>query len=63
MDAIRSLTPQQLEPVLTADGRRWAQNCYCCNRQVDFLKDRLGIKWLRVDTLVRHRKCFPGMPR
>lgn len=58
-----NLNLYQQEPIKTADGRVWAQNCYVCNGQVDFLKDPSGHKWIRVDTLVRHRKCYPGMPK
>lgn len=57
------LSELQKLPIRTADGRLWAQNCYVCNRQIDFLKDPSAYKWIRVDTLVRHRKCYPGMPR
>lgn len=56
------LNKYQQEPVMTSDGRRWAQNCYVCDRQIDFIKDPSGFKWVRVDKLVRHRKCYPGMP-
>jgi hypothetical protein len=58
-----SLTQYQQAPVKTSDGRPWAQNCFICNRQIDFLKDPSGYKWLRIGELVRHRKCFPGLPR
>lgn len=60
---LRELTQYQTAPVMTADGRRWAQGCYVCAKQIDFLKDPSGYKWVRVDTLVRHRKCYPGTPR
>lgn len=54
------LSKFQLQPVRTSVGRRWAQNCYICDKQINFLKDPSGFKWLHVDKLVRHRKCFPG---
>lgn len=57
------LSPHQREPVRTSDGRLWAQSCYVCAKQIDFLKDPSGFKWLRVVELVRHRKCYPGMPK
>lgn len=53
------LTQHQKEPVKTASGRVWAQNCYLCNRQIDLLRDPRGVKWIRVLELVRHRKCSP----
>lgn len=53
------LNEYQKKPVTTPDGKRWAQNCLICDRQIDFIKDPSGYKWLRVDTLVRHRKCLP----
>lgn len=62
-DILKKLNQYQLEPCKTADGRLWVQRCYVCDNQIDFLKDPSGYKWLRVDRLVRHRKCYPGMPR
>lgn len=49
----------QSEPVLTQDGVKWVQNCFICNRQINFLKDPQGLKWIRVPPYVRHRKCLP----
>ena len=56
------LNEHQLAPVKTSDGRLWCQRCYVCDKSIDFLKDPSGFRWLRVENLVRHRKCFPGIP-
>jgi hypothetical protein len=47
----------QLKPVMDSNGIAWAQRCYVCDKCIDFRKDPSGYKWLRVDYLVRHRKC------
>ncbi len=60
---MKPLSPFQKEPVRTATGQVWAQNCFICNKQIDMLKDPYHVKWLRIDTLIRHRKCYPGMPK
>lgn len=52
-------TEAQLKPVLTADGRKWCQNCYVCNKQIDFLKQTAGVEYLNVSPYVRHKKCYP----
>lgn len=52
----------QLSPVMDANGKPWIQRCYVCDRAIDFKKDPHQIKWLRVDKIIRHRKCFPGLP-
>lgn len=58
----RKLNEYQLKPVRTADGRRWVQRCFLCDKSVDFLKDAKS-SWVAVGELVRHRKCYPGVPR
>ncbi len=57
----QKLNEYQLKPVLTADGRQWAQRCYVCDRQVNYIKDA-SVSYVRVGDLVRHKKCFPGVP-
>lgn len=54
-----NLNQYQLQPVLTASGKAWVQRCYVCDKAIDFIKDPSGWKWIRVDELVRHRKCYP----
>lgn len=51
----------QLKPVLTSDGRPWVQRCYVCDRSINFLKLPAYLR-IKVGELVRHRKCFPGLP-
>lgn len=52
----------QLHAVKTADGRVWAQRCFICDKSIDFLKN-IPSFWVKVGELVRHRKCFPGVPK
>lgn len=56
------LNQHQLQPVLTSDGRPWVQRCYVCDKSIDMIK-LPRVKWVRVDKLVRHKKCYPGMPK
>lgn len=53
--------PYQLHPVKTADGRPWVQRCFICDKSIDFLKNQPTF-WIRVGEMVRHRKCYSGMP-
>lgn len=48
----------QSKPGLTADGLKWYQNCYVCNKQINFLKAAKE-SWITIDKYVRHRKCYP----
>ena len=48
--------PFMLKPSLTADGKPWVQRCYVCTKAVNFLK---GDLYVRVEPLVRHKKCTP----
>ena len=57
-----NLCQAQLKPVKTAEGEDWCQNCYVCNKQINFFKMPRE-KWVRIDFLVRHKKCWPGMPK
>jgi hypothetical protein len=50
--------PYMLCPSKTADGKPWVQRCYCCAKPVNFLKDGPN-SWVRVDPLVRHKRCTP----
>ncbi len=52
-------TESQSKPVLTADGKPWCQNCMYCNKQINFLKQLVGIEFLRIGQYVRHKKCYP----
>lgn len=52
-------TKAQSEPVLTADGKPWCQNCLYCNKQINFLKQKAGVEYLHVGQYVRHKKCLP----
>lgn len=54
--------PYMLNPVKTADGRLWAQRCFICDKSIDFLKE-YSVSWVRVGEMVRHKKCFPGVPK
>ncbi len=58
----RKLNEYQLRPVRTADGRLWVQRCFVCDKPINFIKDA-SVSWVRVGELVRHKKCFPGVPR
>jgi len=53
------LNEYQLKPSKTTDGRPWVQRCYVCDKAINFLKAP-SVSWLRVGTLVRHKKCYPG---
>jgi hypothetical protein len=57
--AEHNFTKGQSQAGLTLDGRKWYQNCYICNKQINFIKDPSGNKWIRIDKYVRHRKCLP----
>lgn len=61
-DNMTAYNPHQLKPVLTSDGRPWVQRCFICDKSIDFLKN-IPSFWVRVGELVRHRKCYPGMPK
>lgn len=56
---MRAFTKGQSEPVLTPDGKPWCQNCYVCNKQINFLKQVAGIEYLHIGQYVRHKKCKP----
>ncbi len=58
----RKLNEYQLKPARTIDGRPWVQRCFVCNKTVDYIKDA-SVSWVKVGELVRHKKCFPGVPR
>lgn len=53
-----NFTEAQSKPGLTVEGAKWYQNCYVCNKQIDFLKVSKE-SWLSVDPYVRHKKCDP----
>ncbi|MGH7974886.1 MAG: hypothetical protein ACREBR_05125 [bacterium] len=48
----------QSKPGLTADGVKWYQNCYVCNKQINFFKAPKE-SWRSVGQYVRHMKCYP----
>jgi hypothetical protein len=52
-------TAAQSKPVLTAEGKPWCQNCYVCDKQINFLKQTAGVEYLHVGQYVRHKKCYP----
>ena len=65
------LNEYQLKPVMTSEGKPWVQRCFVCDKQVNFLK-LSSEAYIRlhdvkrsdgVYDLVRHRKCYLGMPR
>ncbi len=58
----RKLNEYQLKPARTADGRPWVQRCFICDNTVDYLKD-IPSSYVKVGELVRHKKCFPGVPK
>ncbi len=64
-----TLNEYQLKPTLTADGRPWVQRCYVCNGSIDLLKlaemnpTQRAARVVRVDTLVRHKRCYPPAVR
>jgi len=53
-----NFTEGQSKPVLTAEGKKWCQNCYVCNKQINFVKAPKE-SWVSVAPYVRHRKCYP----
>jgi len=53
-----NFTEAQSKPGLTADGKKWYQNCYVCNKQINFLTAGKE-SWLSVTPYVRHKKCDP----
>ena len=53
-----TLNEFQRKPALTADGRKWCQRCYLCNKAVNFLKT-VPQQRVIVGNLVRHEKCRP----
>lgn len=53
-----NFTDGQSKPGLTADGIKWYQSCYVCNKQINFLRDTRG-SWMSVEPYVRHIKCDP----
>lgn len=48
--------PFMLKPTMTSDGRKWVQRCYICGKSVNFIH---GDLYVRVDILVRHKRCMP----
>ncbi len=48
----------QSKPILNADGVKWCQNCYVCNKQINFLKAQKE-SYRSVGQYVRHMKCYP----
>lgn len=48
----------QSKPGLTADGVKWYQSCYVCNKQINFLK-AYKETWISIGQYVRHTKCTP----
>lgn len=48
----------QSKPGLTADGVKWYQNCFICNKQINFLKAPKE-SYRIVGQYVRHMKCLP----
>jgi hypothetical protein len=58
--ANREFTKAQSEPVLTATGEKWCQNCLVCNKQINFLKSTPGVEYLTVGQYVRHKRCYPN---
>ena len=58
--ANREFTKAQAEPVLTVAGEKWCQNCFVCNKQINFFKTTAGIEYLHIGQYVRHKKCYPN---
>jgi hypothetical protein len=54
--------PYQLHPVLTAEGKPWVQRCYVCDKSIDFIR-MPSVSWVRVGEMVRHKRCYPGIPK
>lgn len=48
----------QSKPGLTATGEKWYQNCYVCNKQINFFKVYRET-WMQIGQYVRHTKCDP----
>jgi len=48
----------QSKPGLTSDGKKWWQNCYICDKQINFLKAH-SESWRQIGQYVRHMKCSP----
>jgi len=48
----------QSKPGFTADGVKWYQNCYVCNKQINFLKAPKE-SYRTIGQYVRHMKCTP----
>lgn len=55
------LNEYQQKPVLTSEGKPWTQRCYVCDKNINFIKEP-ACKRVKVGDLVRHKKCYPGMP-
>ncbi len=45
-------------PVRTADGRKWVQRCFVCEKVVNFIQT-FEHERVQVGELVRHKKCRP----
>jgi len=52
------LNKYQLTPTLDAQGNRWVQRCAYCDKVVDYKRDHKE-SYIRLEKLVRHRKCVP----
>lgn len=48
----------QSKPGLTATGEKWYQNCYICNKQINFFKAPKE-SYRNIGPYVRHMKCLP----
>jgi len=53
-----NFTEAQSKPGYTVDGVKWYQNCYVCNKQINFLKAPKE-SWITIGQYVRHMKCTP----
>jgi hypothetical protein len=53
-----NFTDGQSKPGFTADGIKWYQQCFVCNKQINFIKDYRE-SWMSVGQYVRHKKCAP----
>jgi len=53
-----NFTPAQSKPGYNADGVKWFQQCFICNKQINFLKDYKE-SYRSVGQYVRHVKCSP----
>ena len=56
--AEHNFTEAQSKPGLTAGGVKWYQNCYVCNKQINFIK-AYRESWKAIGQYVRHTKCYP----